>query len=594
MIVVGLNTGQFQFTRFDVFSRYPNSVIPKFLYGLSSKVFEDDGTLKLDRDSDAVEALLTGLRLLRRTTDETLDSLASQKAEQKFIDYQRTTRFNCKEAVADTKLVLELMFGDYEAMPHTLGSPGNGVTSDMQFPYVPQLALPDVNQLPDVSREFYERCLYNRIEILDYIRLDDLPDCSLFRTYQYSRHRSANLSVVPKSCVVGRAITVADTVSTIIGASLRETLQSRVRQMGLAHCMNTHDQTLSWDAILHFFDEVVCVDLEGGSSCLTVDLLEELFPSWVVAIWAECRPQHFKPTGSKMHYLLTVLTMGDAVSVAMLTSTLFAATVAGISRAIFGEVTRQYIAIVLSLLVHTTLGDMVKWVGDDGIFPQWARQHVLSVLAGLGVTINERKSSYVNAIHRESCGCWVIKQSDGHLRRIFPYRLPSKTNNYDTQHMAIAGFLYRAERSSFHADLFAATGVFESSTRNNEFEAYNANELGSIYGVKPAKERLIPASTKGVPVADLISYLFGLEGGVAKPRFSRVPRLVHYKRKRIGAGQYGLSSAFKTRGEDIFSLFKLGHSFLPSCRPQQIARVVIINAFVALLTFNFAVEPTRG
>ena len=370
-VVTGLSSKKpFSFES-SVFKRKRNSVLPVFYYGPLSSVFDDSGVLRQRIDTVSVQFILESLRLVRRAKSKAFTKLASDKAASKFIAYQKMYRPG-NDTVLDDLTTLWQLFEQQSDFLESIkyGHPGNGVTLDMRFPYVPDLCF-----LEDHSHEnpAVALALTKAFKNLDPTsRHTDryfnhcISECPFAGRYSSNGPVTAKLSVVDKKFDEGRAITVTDTASTIRGAILRNSVFNHHRINGSRSMVNVHDQSSSHKVLEKAFWKVACVDLEGGSSCLTVENLDRVLSKTVFVgpLWKASRPSAF--TWKRETYQLTTLTMGDASSVALLTTTLWLALVLAYMR--YNEIPLTPSGFKLAVR-FMRLNDLFRTVGDDLIFP---------------------------------------------------------------------------------------------------------------------------------------------------------------------------------------------------------------------------------
>lgn len=585
-IVVGLarKSKPFSYTS-EVFSRKPKSVLPKFFYGPLSRIFDDNGFVYARIDTKSVQFCLESLRLVRRAKHKAFTKKAADKAAEKFITYQTTNRPGNK-LVLDEMATMWSLFENssdfYESIKW--GSPGNGVTQDMRFPYVPDLcflanevqspyavvngayqkAFNDLDPTARHTNRYFNHCL---------------SECQFVGFYQKPAEGIASLSIVDKKFDEGRAITVSDTARTITGAIARNSIFNHHRINGSISMVNVFDQQSSHRVLEKHFHTISCVDLEGGSSCLTIENLDYMLSktTFTGPLWKDSRPAKFK--WKSQVYDLSTLTMGDATSVALLTTTLWLVMVLGYMR---------YHNIPLHSwgfrrAVHEMRTDgRFRTVGDDMIFPDYLYEIISYLLRMIGVTINDRKSSRATSLHKESCGAWFVYDGLEHLRRIYPFRAAvSIKKDRPSVTQTIEQYVDKNYESPFSKALFLAhttillpmMGRPEDVPYRVLYESllsYHPSIVGTRFGHEWSHVYRVARGAKTAPVPDIIAYARGLKESLCTPRLSRRPdRLLH--RERVRSASLG-----HKRSVDEHRAFVLASRML--CSDVKTMRLILLKS----------------
>lgn len=527
-IVHGLNSGRF--AAVPGYATYPCSVLPKFLFGLTSQVFAMDGTLLDDYDGSAVDALLTGLRLVRRCSIKSQSAKAESAGVADFISAQTAPSTPYCWVVADSLSTMWSCLLDNPTKDLTLGFPGNGVTSDMRFPYVATMSFVDVRTVPPPIRGYMvlaiDRFLPKYFEVTS--------PSPLIQIYPYVPYpeRVSKLVTVPKSFKTDRAITITNTSSVIIGATLRETVWTAARRHGLKACMNVHDQKRSHDILLKFFPMLALLDLKGGSTCFTVQQqLHYLSKSkFARDMFNFSRPYSVKYK-KEDEVPITTLTMGDSSCTALLTTNLAFFVLLAIARKYLGL--RPYESFppamwqtVIDFAIQSGIFDMFAVVGDDVVIPQEIYDEFIEICLSQGVVINTRKSSTAESIHKETCGAWVLKTPEG-LRRIYPFRARSKSTDLATNLSALSANIGRIRRSDFAIEVIIANATsFSHQLEYLNTNGYTESDVGSPLGTNPQPRRINHRPAKQRDVPDDIACAFGCRDSKIAARESRRPALV--------------------------------------------------------------------
>jgi hypothetical protein len=507
-IVAGLNSRRISFE-----SRYlrktRHMAYPRFLKGVLSTVFHDDGRLKSRYSTRAIEVALQVLAFFKRVQLAECRKSADIQAVETFLAYQHQDRPFLKDTTSDIRKIHNFVMRDFDKAA-TIGQPGPGATLDEKHPYCPSHCYLDTfdPSLPDDIRSHYDLAFRKHTGFQDsrswYVSSADTLMPAFYKLQKGLTLRSV---CVPKNTTVSRLITINSVGNTIVGATVRNTIKTLWKRLGIDHQMNVDDQTQSHKALVSEFLKIVALDLEGGSSCLTLALLREISPDCLQDYLDYMEGTFFK-VPPELEYLLgwdyfcqdssipvTTLLMGDAVATAILTTTLWSCcflayiyyrlmlklgvtTVRHLRRLGTIPITFKHIRQYLPDFVKLP----VRIVGDDILVPSYLDMILREILCDIGVTVNHDKSSTGDSIHKESCGCWVIKDNDDELTRIYPFRLP-ETGKPPTTLLNVRQFLDKADNSRVLPELVL---MFMDITPYGEKylsrESYRPNQIGSSLG----------------------------------------------------------------------------------------------------------------
>lgn len=507
------------------FRTRPQSVLPRFLYGLISRVFLDDGTLKDDYCDYSFEALITGLRLVRRCSIKSQASIAEQRGVAEFLDAQRAPDRTFDVRVADSLAVMwhALLSDDPDVI---LGFPGNGVTLDMRFPYAPSMSFVSPRSVP---RPIYR---YMHTALDKFLPSYDLySDCELIKFYEYIPYpdRTCTLVCVPKSFKVQRGISITNTAAVIVGATLRETIWQQARHHGLKDAMNVHEQSRSHRILRKFFKRIACLDLRGGSTCFTVkQQLHYLSKSHFATNMFNFSRPFMVQYKSDEPVEVTTLTMGDSSCTALLTTNLAFFVLLSIARKYLGLLKGEVFPAamfrtVIQFAIESGIFDMFAVVGDDVIIPEEIYDEFIEICQSQGVTINERKSSRAESNHKETCGAWVIATSTGDQRSIYPFRAVNQNRNLSVALASSNAHFRRTRTSRFAVELMIANAPATHMLEYLNTEAYTPDEIGCPLGKNPRPRKVVPGSKRSVKVPDDIAFAFKCKDSEIAVRESRRP-----------------------------------------------------------------------
>lgn len=530
-IVVGLNTGKFQFES-PRFSKRPSSSLPRFLGNVLAKVFDSSGNLLEDWCRESVELLLQSLALFKRFKHEALTKAADAASVDAFVATQSRQRPANRYAKNGIRKFWSVFTRDFESFA-TLGQPGPGSTMDERHPYVPKLTYLDTfdyefSLMTTDMVQFYDKAFENHTGFKssrDWF-LSSKPGISpsFYRPEPSPILRGVS---VPKNAKVSRFITINYVGNTCLGATYRNTVKSLWKAFGITHVLNVDDQSLSHRNLRLYFPILSLLDIEDGSSCFTNSFNREVLPS-VFHDYLDFIDGASVKIGDEYVDVNTQL-MGDAHSVAILTTHLYFV----VLYAMFLTRNHESITRARSILMSTnsTCESAEEWlpapnkdqilelieeskslpiniVGDDMLFPSEFEHYVRIVLKGLGVSINERKSSTRDSNHKESCGSWFLRMPDGSPKRIYPFRCPEYQPK-PQRLRNLTSYLHKVEGSTFYLDLVHSF----AKTYGKEIlrESYTTHQIGCIVGTGLPQEVRELSRDKLVCLSDDERYNFNFK-----------------------------------------------------------------------------------
>lgn len=507
-IVAGLNSRRLVFES-RYLRRTQHMAYPRLFGGVLSTVFHDDGHLKSRYSTRAIEVVLQCLAFFKRVQIAECKKSADIQAVETFLAYQHQERPFSKDTTSDIRKIHNYVMKDFDKAAE-LGWPGPGATLDEMHPYCPSHSYLNTfdPSLPDSIRDHYDLAFGRHTGFKDsrswYFSSADTLVPGLYSAKKGLTLRSV---CVPKNTTVSRLITINSVGNTIIGATARNTIKMLWKRLGIDHQMNVDDQTKSHKTLLTHFSEVSALDLEGGSSCLTLALLREILPDCLHDYLDYMEGARFK-LPEDYEYLLgwdyfcqdssvpvTTLLMGDSIATAVLTTTMWSCcflayiyyrlmrklgvdTVDQLRR--LGTIPINFTHIRRYLPEFKELP--VQIVGDDIIVPYFLDSILRAILSDIGVTVNEDKSSTKDSIHKESCGCWVIKGYDGELVRIYPFRLP-EFGTLGSTLANISQFLDKAANSRVLPELVLTfMDITQKGYKYLSGESYRPDHIGSALG----------------------------------------------------------------------------------------------------------------
>jgi hypothetical protein len=552
-IVIGLNTGKFEFSS-PHFSRRPQSSLPRFLGGVLSKVFDEDGSLKEDYNVEAVELVLQSLAIFRRVKHPALKAAADEAAIEDFRDSQAPKEPHGTKYLGGLRRFWSVFTRDFEANA-TLGRPGPGAVLQENHPYLPGHTYlctfnsefnPALNEMTSVLSD-------DMVQFYDYAFASEtgFPNSREFWLNPAAKVMPAfylpvpnprlRLVTVDKNVKTSRPITVTHAGNVCLGASYRNTIKRLWRNFGIESVLNVDDQSKSHRTLEKNFSEVSCFDIKGGSNCFTTSLNRDILPDVFQDFIEFTSGSTVELTNGEIINVNTQL-MGDAISVGLLTTNLYFV----ILYALFLEehhlktVRSQFLSgretypiptkeQVLEL-IEKSKSLPINVVGDDMIFPSFIEPFVRRILRDIGIIVNERKSSSGDSRHKESCGSWfVMNPKTGKPKRIYPFRAPEKGPK---AYGLLSGNLYlrKIENSTFYTEMVLAL----SAVFGKEFfsESYTNDQIGSSVGSGFPKRVCTKPEKDCVQIDDTSRYMFNLRGSdedpsLFSPRFKRgrpIPR----------------------------------------------------------------------
>lgn len=535
-IVSGLNTKRFKLDIPIPVTRYPSSVLPRFLFGLTSRIFDPiTGDILINYCDRSVEMALCALRIVRRCSLPGFQKVADQLAIADFVASQESLEPPANKVCSD-KESTEIAHSMADFWGYTLedfedelqlGFPGPGVTLDMQFPYQPTSVMVDTRSLRGETRDMMVKAIDKFLPTVE----TEWPDCPIVRAYPYDYQRIGKIVSVEKSFNIGRGITIAPLSSVSIAATLRKTIKNCFRRKNILRFCNVDDQKRSHRLLRRRFKFLCLRDVERGSTCFSV--LRQLI------YLSRCPKASRMFDDSRLLYIeyddpktgprlvpITTLTMGDASCTAFLTGNMFGLAFLSVAAVEFGYVpgtplSRDTYDETLSFLDENG-DDLLAFVGDDVVIDERYAALFDYLLQSQHVTINHRKSSDANSIHKETCGYWILRSAKESLREIFPFRAPRLSSDIVGNLSSLRSAYERCMRSEFALELLIAySSVFSHSLEFLNNESHTSTFLGSPVGFRLNARQCVSNRRKSITVPDEIAYVFGFKDCEASPRESR-------------------------------------------------------------------------
>lgn len=548
-LVFGVNSRRFVY-KSTVFSQKSSCAYPRLFSGVTALVFHEDGNLRPDWDRHAFEFLLQILAFVKRIKHKSLRKSADEAAKREFISYQLRHR-PVRDCTAHHLRKFWNFFAREIDKHATLGFPGPGATLDEKHPYAPNFVFLNTwdPNLPEEIKLFYDACFANGTRFPDSRSWFTHPaDEILPQIYELVENPRLRSVCVPKNTKVSRLITVTHVGNTIVGACYRNTIKSLWRSFGIESQLNVDDQTKSHRTLGLKFKDVSCLDLEGGSSCFTNYLNRKILPDFFVDFLDYTKNSTFVVDGCS--YPVTTQLMGDSISTALLTTSLYLCVCLALwyyrqseyikrfdklfcsmdywSSDVIGSYDLMFEAVMspsteqISQIMSEVRDLPVNIVGDDVILPTYLENGFRSILADLGITVNDRKSSTGESNHKESCGAWYLRSSGEQPYRIYPFRFPEGESK-PRQLQSATQFLNRTKNSEYILELTLALGEIYGLELHRE--SYTPDMVGSPCGSGLPFVIRQTATQKYASVSDTTAYMFNRAGVTEGSTYSGFERI---------------------------------------------------------------------
>jgi len=574
-IVSGLNTGTFAASEATTktFSLYRTTSLPKFLSALTSRVFGCNGVLLDDYDRSSVEHLLTLLSLTKRIDSKETTALANSAGVESYRVSQTGRNSMTTELKTLYTLYWKTLLKEWSSCI-TWGDLGPGALLDKEFPFERHLALPALYGTPPSVRTFLIAALRQRfrkgsrllthfdtchhvVPLLPTVEalitwLDSENCLSHPFVFAYrSEDQPSKLSVVEKSCLISRPITVTYGFKAILGACVRATGRRLLKDVwGIDSTMNVDDQTLSHQFLFRHYNHAFCADFRNGSGNFLHDDLEGSLPSEIACLERASTTRLCTiPNGPNLEPELVeavTLQMGDSSCNFFLTASTFFLQIAALVEKRYARdgiggvsVMSQHCSSNLSIeLMRRWIleaSSLCHCVGDDFIGLRAYYESFLKVTSDNHIEINQRKSSGPDGVHKETCGAWILNHGDSYTE-IYPFRAPKIIPGYKFQTLLnCTQYLHKISGSEIMCRLMALT---LSKAVKSGYELLSTSrsldEIGNPYGVGVPLQALPINDTDPSPVTEEVRAFFfisqdlypvlGKEGSRKKHQRFRVTR----------------------------------------------------------------------
>jgi hypothetical protein len=525
------------------FSLNRSSRLPKFLFGLLSKVFDDSGVLRNDFCQVSFRTLLQTLALTRRVYSKTTAEHTRAKGIKSYVSSQEPRAGRTRSFLTAKSLFYKVLLKEWHSHI-TWGDLGPGELIDKDYPFERHLALPALYGAPRVCQRFLETALRKRFRhraiYVPGFNIDGLiawlktPECHKHPlVFAYAEpDKPSRLTTVEKDCRTDRPITVTYGWKAILGACIRATGRNLLKTFGLEDCMNVDDQSLSHNFLRKNRSLAFTADmLDGSGNEDEADLLRSL-PYIAIAELQHHSVAHLVaiPSGDRSvepTYLRTrTLQMGDSSCNFWLTTSMFFLQIASmlerdyLPRTLYSTGGLQHVASLIDtgefseadmLRYILKAGSLCQVVGDDfiGLAPYW--EFFTKVCTQNNYRINWKKTSSPSDRLKESCGYWLMVHDDGSYTEICPYRAPKIIDRYKWQTLVnVTGYLHRIACDESMCRLMTYT-LAQFLGNNGEHLlslSRNLDEIGSPFGNR-VPTKVIPWNEDAAsPIDDDLKALF--------------------------------------------------------------------------------------
>lgn len=408
----------------------------------------------------------------------------------------------------------------------TYGDLGPGSLLDKQFPFERHMALPALIGAPAPIQLFLIKCLRKRFKkgssLLKYFpesygdsaaipRFHNLiewlmsPDCLTHpHVYAYrSSDQPSRLSVVEKSCLISRPITVTYGFKAILQACLRATGRTLLRDIwNIESAMNVDDQSLSHAFMFRHYADCFTADFKNGSGNFLHADIEGSLPSGIAFLEAEsstrlCEIVNQDPNMESEYVEAITLQMGDSACNFFLTASTFFLQVASIVEDRY-KATRCDMGGIDRIVAHINGDGSEEWmrklileasklchcVGDDFIGLRKYYPAFIKITSANNIVLNEQKSSAPDSIPKETCGAWILNHGDSY-EEIFPFRAPKIIPGYTNQTLLnCTQYLHKISGNEMVCRTMAITLAKYLGKRGNELLSLSRSldEIGNPFG----------------------------------------------------------------------------------------------------------------
>lgn len=542
-IYKGVKTGQFEASADTIrtFSLFHSARLPKFLFGLTSRVFDCNGVLLQDFHKVSFRTLLTTLALTRRiysreTTEHTRKAGIESYYASQAPRVGPTTHFNSIKS-----LFWKVLLKEWDSHI-TWGDLGPGVLIDKEFPFERHLALPSLFGVPRSAALFLEKALRRRFKnnavIVPGYSVDGL--IAWLKTEECHKHpfvfayatktQPSRLTTVEKDCRKDRPITVTYGWKAILGACIRETGKKLLRFFGLKDTLNVDNQFLSHQFLWKHYRDAFTADKADGSGNYAEDDLERTLPYQGIAELQSLSVTHLVTVkledGSSEIIEARTLQMGDSSCNFWLTTSEFFLQVASMLENDFAKphlftsglnVVHQAIKLdqfseedMRGYIVEA--GKLCQVVGDDfiGLAPYW--ESYKKICLENNIRLNLKKTSSPTDNLKESCGLWIRVDVDGY-EDLYPHRAPKEIPGHRDQTLAnCVSYLHKISGDEDMCRLMTLTLSSHLGPYGTKLLSLSRNldEIGNPYGVG-IPDQIVPRNdADAAPVCDNLKAFFHL------------------------------------------------------------------------------------
>jgi hypothetical protein len=558
-----------------------HSPLPRFLSTVTTRIFDPvTGILKSSPDYFAVEFVISSLMLVKRISLDVpaLMVPAHNKAINQFKDEQRSKATLNKHVWSSLRTILQLFIDEGSPVPsYVPNGPGKVLDVDDET-YIPQYCIARATKATrgTEAQKFLDEA---------YLNFFGTSTPYKFRKDSgglvHLKEHPANITIVP--LVLGptiKVITVPKTVEKLraiglapagyiqVSKVLWDYIFQAVHNLGFADVMNVHDQSLSQNALVEFFQQIALYDIKGGSGCLLYQFLDYILPTQIKQVYKEIRPKFAKlvflnKKGNSMTpEIIEVLTgqQGSPDMVAILTwilAMLQALSVITYERAhsplecdfihygashkyrfkssprrerlkaTFGQ--RPELLLWRPITRSELLKTLAKMkdertfhqVGDDVVIPKTYAETFRRFSEMCHIFINRDKSSFSDGFQvAETCGTCVI--GDQHHHRVISYQRAPVGQKRIEGALSASSFMYRLKGDNSLLPIYAETfaKLFDPSFQTGE--SYTQNEIGTpVPGGLPPSTVRSRTRVKHTIIGDDLAYDFHvISGGNKSNRYN--------------------------------------------------------------------------
>ena len=537
-IYKGVKSGAFEASPDTLrsFSLYRTSRLPKFLYGLLSKVFDSSGVLLDDFSEISFRTLLQTLALTRRVYSKATTSHTYDAAVKSYIASQEPRAGRTRSFLTAKTLFWKVLLKEWDSHI-TAGDIGPGQLVDKDYPFERHLALPALFGAPRICQRFLEKALRRRFRhrglIVPGMNIDSLinwlktPECLKHPfVFAYAGpEMPSRFATVEKDCRKDRTVSVTYGWKAWLGAAIRQTGKNLLKSFGLQECMNVDNQSLSHNFLRRHCVDAFTADMVDGSGNESEDELIRSLPYFEIAELQHYSATHVVKIPRKDNYSeptyvkARTLQMGDSSCTFWLTASMFFLQVASMLEKDFASSTLfmtgglQNVADLIDTgafgeaemrAYMLKAGSLCQVVGDDfiGLAPYW--EPFSLVCTQNNYRINWKKTSSPTDNLKESCGIWIKVNADGSYTDVYPFRAPRIIDGYMPQTLVnITKYLHKIAGDEAMCRLMTYT-LAQHLGKDGHYLlslSRNTDEIGSPYGNR-FPTQVIPRPEAAAPPID--------------------------------------------------------------------------------------------